>query len=254
LLASTICRKGLKGEIKFLKEELESMQVAVQKVSNTLPDQIDQQDRIWARDLRELSYSYDIEDKVDEFMVRVKGNDPAELNGVKGFIGRSFKLFSKFRIRHGLATEIKDIKRRAQEVSRRHKDYKITNHNSEPVKMDPRLFAQYKNVRELIGIDEAREEVIKILKEGSEVSKQQDKIVSIVGFGGLGKTTLANVVYEELKTQFESSAFVSVSQTPDMLKLPKDMLCQVKKGSDSSTNIVKELTEFLQKKRYGHNT
>jgi thymidylate kinase len=59
------------------------------------------------------------------------------------------------------------------------------------------------------------------------VSKRRGKIISIVGFGGLGKTTLANVVYEKIREQFDGWGFVSVSQTLDMTKLLKGMLYEL---------------------------
>ena len=47
-------QKGVKREIRFLQSELESMNGALEKVSSTPADQLDIQDKIWARDLREL--------------------------------------------------------------------------------------------------------------------------------------------------------------------------------------------------------
>nr|TKW01903.1 hypothetical protein SEVIR_8G209000v2 [Setaria viridis] len=242
-------QKGVKGEIKFLQSELESMQGALEKVSNTPIDQLDIQDKIWARNLRELSY--DIEDSIDTFMVRGKCNEQANLHGIKKFIDTSVGLFRKAKIRHGIATEIRDIKRRVEEVAKRHDRYKLLNSNvAKPVTVDPRLFSLYEKVTELVGIEEARTEIIWILMEGDEVSKQQDKIVSIVGFGGLGKTTLAVVVYKKLRAQFKCTAFVSVSQTPDLEKLLNHMFYQlVGRESNKSSDVTNELREFLEKKR-----
>jgi adenylylsulfate kinase-like enzyme len=77
-----------------------------------------------------------------------------------------------------------------------------------PVMIDPRLFSQYTEAKELVGIDEARDELIKTLEEENEVSMQQHgKIVSIVGFGELGKTTLANAFYQKIRPRFNCCAY-----------------------------------------------
>jgi Holliday junction resolvasome RuvABC ATP-dependent DNA helicase subunit len=119
------------------------------------------------------------------------------------------------------------------------------------INVDPRLLVQYTNAAELVGIDEVRDEVIKILVERKEVCRQQDKIVSIVGFGGLGKTTLANAVYQKLRAQFDCSAFVSVTQNPEMDKLFQDLFYQLAKRNNSRINVIDEISEFLQSKRCG---
>jgi len=41
----------VKGKIRFLQSELESMKGALEKVSSTSADRLDIQDKIWARDL-----------------------------------------------------------------------------------------------------------------------------------------------------------------------------------------------------------
>uniref|UniRef100_K3ZJF1 NB-ARC domain-containing protein n=1 Tax=Setaria italica TaxID=4555 RepID=K3ZJF1_SETIT len=110
--------------------------------------------------------------------------------------------------------------------------------------------------------EEAVNELMKILTDGNEVSMEQGKIVSIVGLGGLGKTTLAHAIYQKLRGQFNCYAFVSVSQNPDMKKLFKCMLYQLGKKSNANIHesvlderlLVYELIEFLQKRRYGRST
>ncbi|KAF8673143.1 hypothetical protein HU200_048691 [Digitaria exilis] len=187
-------QKGLKGEITDLETELERMQGALEKLSSIPPKQVDTQDKIWAKLVRELSY--DIEDSIDTFMVHDKGSDDL---GIKNFIDRSFHLWSQFCIRRNNANEIRGIKRQARELSEQSVRYKIDTDVARPVMIDTRVFARYKKVTDLVGIDEQRDALNKILMEGGQVSKQQDNIVPIVGFGGLGKTTLANVVYEKLR-------------------------------------------------------
>ncbi|PUZ45550.1 hypothetical protein GQ55_8G233400 [Panicum hallii var. hallii] len=246
-------QKGLKGAIRFLQSELESMKGALEKVSSTPGDRLDIQDKIWARDLRELSY--DIEDSIDTFMVRGQGKEQGNLHGIKKFIDRSVGLFRKAKIRHGMATEIRDIKTRVEEVAKRHGRYKINSDVAMPVMIDTRLFTLHTEAKELVGVDEARDELIKALEEENEVSMQQHgKIVSIVGFGGLGKTTLANAVYEKIRAQFDCCAFVSVSQTPNLNKLFKGLLDDFGKNINEETleesRLIKVLREFLQEKRY----
>ncbi|XP_039777674.1 disease resistance protein Pik-2-like isoform X1 [Panicum virgatum] len=247
-------QKEVKGGIIFLQAELESMLGALEKISKTPADKLDDQDKIWARKVREMSY--DIEDTIDTYMVRCKGGrKPAEQHGFKEAIDRTLKWFRQPMIRRKIAKEIREIKSHVEEVAMRRDRYQINTDVAKPVTVDPRLlFAQYE-VKELVGIDEAREEVIRILMEGNkEVSKQRGKIVSIVGFGGLGKTTLADVVYKKIRARFDCSAFVSVSQTPDLKKLYKQLLYDLGKSINEETlderRLIELLREFLQDKRY----
>ena len=64
------------------------------------------------------------------------------------------------------------------------------------------------------------------------------RVVSIVGVGGLGKTTIANSVYERLQGQFESHAFVSVSLKPDMKLILRSILRQVSKDRCINTSYM----------------
>nr|TKW01150.1 hypothetical protein SEVIR_8G160200v2 [Setaria viridis] len=123
-------------------------------------------------------------------MVRID-HDPKELHGLRGFIDRSLDLLTKAKIRHKLGVDIKHLKKKYQGT-------------------------MYEEAGKLIGTEERSNELIGRLMEGDGPSKKQLKTVSIVGFGGLGKTTLAKVVYDKLKMQFDCAAFVTVSQNPNI--------------------------------------
>ncbi|CAL5066342.1 unnamed protein product [Urochloa decumbens] len=63
-------QSGVNGEIKELEKELESMRAVLHNMAEMPAEQLDELARIWANDVRELSY--DIEDTVDTFMLRSK--------------------------------------------------------------------------------------------------------------------------------------------------------------------------------------
>ena len=124
--------------------------------------------------------------------------------------------------------------------------------------VDPRITALYTKDTDLVGIDEAREELIMRLTKGDDMSEQQ-RVVSIVGFGGLGNTTLAKAVYDQLRVQFDCTAFVSVSQNPNLNLLLKNMLYELDKEKYANIHstmleekhLIDLVREFLQNKRYG---
>uniref|UniRef100_A0A8R7JXB3 Uncharacterized protein n=1 Tax=Triticum urartu TaxID=4572 RepID=A0A8R7JXB3_TRIUA len=254
-------QKSTRGEIKFLKAELESMEAALIKISEAPLDQPpDIQVKLWARDVRELSY--EIEDDIDRFRVQLECRQQKKPHSFMGFIHRSMDILTKGKIRHKIGMDIKDIKSRIKEVSERRERYKVDSVVSKPTGTSTdtlRQLALFKKAKELIGTKRKSLDIVRMLTEGDEVFKKQLKMISIVGFGGLGKTTLANVVYDKLHGKFDCGAFVSVSLNPNMKKLFKSLLHQLDKGKYnnimdesawSETQLINEIREFLRNKRY----
>uniref|UniRef100_A0A8I6Z8G8 NB-ARC domain-containing protein n=1 Tax=Hordeum vulgare subsp. vulgare TaxID=112509 RepID=A0A8I6Z8G8_HORVV len=137
-----------------------------------------------------------------------------------------------------------------------HSRYKIDESSSSvPAKdrVDPRLRAVYKDAAELVGIDGPKDELVKWL---NEEEGQSLKFVSIVGSGGLGKTTLANQIRVNLGATFDCGAFVSISRKPDIKTILRSILSQITKKDNaySSLNdiqlIMDKIREFLQDTRY----
>jgi len=192
--------KGAKGQILFLKAELESMHVFLKKISDT--EQPDEQDKCWAKEVRELSY--DIEDSVSEFMLRVEHKSSYKPHGFMGFINRSTKLLTTMNIRHDIAKEFEGLKVRVVEVRERRMRYQQTNDvapRTTNTTIDLRLLAMYAEASGLVGMDGPTDELIQLMGGEDEL-----KVLSVVGFGGLGKTTLANEIYCKLQGEFQCRA------------------------------------------------
>jgi len=248
--------KGAKGEIQELEKELRSMTAALCKVAEVPADQLDELVKIWARDVRELSY--DIEDAVDTIMLQGTRHEPTMPFSLRGFIDRTINLFRMAVTNHQIHKVIKDIMHHVKMVNERRKRYKVDEVSNRPVveTIDPRLEGMYRRAAELVGIDGPKNELAKRLLE-QEGSSKQSNIISIVGFGGLGKTTLANSLLQDLKAQFDCHFFVSVSSSPDIKKIFKNILVQLDENKyghiDKSWEIkllIDKIIEFLKNRRY----
>uniref|UniRef100_A0A0E0BR82 AAA+ ATPase domain-containing protein n=1 Tax=Oryza glumipatula TaxID=40148 RepID=A0A0E0BR82_9ORYZ len=253
--------KGVKGDIRFLRDELSTMNVFLTKMAS-VEDSLDVQVKDWRNKVRELSF--DIEDCIDLFMHKLnRGDDKVNI---------VLKMAKKIRMlwsRHQIANQIQELKARVKEESDRRLRYYFSECNAhvDGTKIDPRLPALYVEEEKLVGIHGPMEEIIELLMK-EDGSGQKLKVVSIVGFGGLGKTTLANQVYNKIKDQFDCSAFISVSQSPNIKKILFDMLKDVtsrdnsdddkqikvvgvkEDKSDDERQLIDKLRVFLENKRY----
>ncbi|VAI52044.1 unnamed protein product [Triticum turgidum subsp. durum] len=249
--------KTVRKEIKSLTNELAAMEAFLLKMSEEDPDV---QDKVWMNEVLELSY--DMEDAIDDFMQSI-GDKDEKPDGFIEKIKNSLGKLGKMKARCRIGKEIQDLKKQIKEVGERNARYKGRETFSKTVNatVDPRALAIFEHASKLVGIDKPKAEIIKLLTEedvrASEQQQQQQlKIVSIVGSGGMGKTTLANQVYQELKGQYECWAFVSVSRNPDMTNILRTILSEVAKKDYGCTEVgsiqqlINKITYFLADKRY----
>uniref|UniRef100_A0A452XFK3 Rx N-terminal domain-containing protein n=1 Tax=Aegilops tauschii subsp. strangulata TaxID=200361 RepID=A0A452XFK3_AEGTS len=197
---------SVRKQASFLKDELSAMKALLEKLE--LMNELDPLAKNWRDHVREMSY--DMENCIDDFMRDLGGADAK-----MGFIKKTAKRLKTLRKRHRIADRMEELKALALQANERRMRYKIDdriNSTTHVIPVDPHLSAIYKDVAGLVGIDGPKKELISWLKN----TQEKLKVVAVVGFGGLGKTTLAKQVYDEIGEEFSCKAFVSVSQRPDM--------------------------------------
>ncbi|KAF8745033.1 hypothetical protein HU200_013486 [Digitaria exilis] len=254
-------QKGLKEKVQSVSDELVHVNALLRKVAAVPWDQLDEQVKIWADELREKSY--EMEDILDTFLVRVEGPVPSDKKD--GKLKRKLKkkmdsLFSKAKARHDIAGAIEDIMKQLKEVDERRARYKLDDVVAKAAatsRIDPRLVAMNNEVNKLIGIDKSSGELSRMLSPVGNDSNGKIKIVSVVGVGGLGKTTLAQAVYDKLNPNFGCRAFVPVGRDRDVKTVLRNILIDLdNKYMDVKYNIlderqlIKQLKDFLRSNRY----
>ncbi|KAL6850051.1 hypothetical protein ACP4OV_020678 [Aristida adscensionis] len=240
--------KDVRKDITSLRDEMSSMNALLVKLCDM--ENLDVQQKDWRDKVRELAY--DTEDCIDIFLHRLGDGN------AKGGIMQQLK---ELKARYKIANLIDKLKSRAVQVSDHRDRYKLDEGISgssghRVVDIDPRVQALSVETSNLIGIDEPRNKIIKWLME--EEQAQQLKVVSIVGSGGMGKTTLAIQVLTKCKEHFDCTAFISVSQTPNLIKILMSILSEVgfqmRLLDDSKRNderlLIYLLREHLKDKRY----
>ncbi|CAL5090187.1 unnamed protein product [Urochloa decumbens] len=225
-----------KKDILFLRDEMQSINTSLMELSK-MDEPIDQPHRELRDKVRELAY--DMEDCVDIYKHGVGGPNKA------GFLHNLKTLGARYET----AKLIKDLKARVEQLGNRHRLFVQLPERPRTVHIDPRMQALYTDATNLQGIDGPRQELVELLHDGTP----QLKVVSIVGFGGIGKTTLANQVYNAIKGRYDCTAFVPVSRIPNMAKILSDILDGIgwySTSLDDENKLISRLREYLQDKRY----
>ncbi|GKV50647.1 hypothetical protein SLEP1_g57348 [Rubroshorea leprosula] len=86
------------------------------------------------------------------------------------------------------------------------------------------------SVSELVGRDKVIQDIVRtVLYWSTEEGRKLVKTICVVGMGGLGKTTVAEQVYSEVRSHFHNGIWVCVSDVFDEKKVAKAIIAQVER-------------------------
>ncbi|KAF4358034.1 hypothetical protein F8388_008542 [Cannabis sativa] len=193
---------------------------------------------VWVGKLRRAAF--EVEDVIDEYTQLVAQQQGRHKHKFIGFLRRNACLVIKLKERHDIASKIQ-VREESTSIN---------------VWYDPRKQSCFLKETEIVGIEDSRDELIQKVK----VDSSRRIVISVVGMGGLGKTTLANQVYIRSKDSFDCHAWIEVSQSYKRVELLQKIMkkfCEARKEAcpdgidtlDEATMITK-LRDYLRDKSY----
>ncbi|KAG2708522.1 hypothetical protein I3760_05G197600 [Carya illinoinensis] len=206
----------------------------------------------WLEDLKDLAY--DVEDILDEFVTqasrrKLKGKNQATTSKVRNLIPAYFSgLGSR------LESNIKEISTRFEDLAARKEKLNLRqNVDRRPHGIRGPL-APTSIVNEVVyGREGDKKALLDSLR--SQGSSDKVSVIPIIGMGGIGKTTLAQFVYndEEVKSSFEPRAWTCVSEDFDAIRVTKAILKSLsgQSNDDNDLNLLQiKLSEALKGKKF----
>ncbi|KAM3198567.1 hypothetical protein ACQJBY_073615 [Aegilops geniculata] len=229
--------KGLKDDIRFIHTELDMI---LSDMDEHLADLRPSRTRVVSmEEMRDLAH--DIEDCIDRFLPCAACEGEAAAASV---LRRFKKALSSDGSR--FATEIRELKKRVKDAHERRANYGVNGGGSAAgagAAAPPA--AAYAAETDPVGIDKPKQELVELLL-GSTPGNLS--VVSIVGFGGSGKTTLTRAVYDcpALALRFPTRAWATGSDHKDADGLLTAILRQIHTAQNHSNDVpAPQTTECL---------
>ncbi|XP_027336059.1 putative disease resistance protein RGA1 [Abrus precatorius] len=246
------------GKHYDVTEELEELKNTIESINAKLLDADDKQDqddgvRVWIRRFKKVLHAAD--DSLDELAIQFRRDKLGAAEGKEvDKVLLSISSSNQLPLYTEMPDKIKEIRESFDGVVE-----DMDKLNLSPGSLVKQTNSEWRETcsfvleSDIIGRDDSKKEIISLLRQPHENRKVS--VIAIVGLGGLGKTTLAQFVYNDLEVQnlFEMQMWVSVSDNFDVKTILKKILESITDGQrqdQSLENLQKELRKSLSGKKY----
>ena len=219
--------RGVEDQVRLLKNELSLINLLLQNTEGKRHDKLVKEVVSQIRDV-----AYDAEDVIDTFIMIVT------MHRRRSKLRKLIHSCDRAAAIHKVANKIESIKNVIKEIYDNRSKYgigEIAESSRGDAEVEGILHKRRRYVEEVqvVGFGHDTEVLVKQLTEGS----LHVNVVSIIGMGGLGKTTLAKKIYNNnhVKNYFDFQRWVYVSQEYKI----RDLLIEILKGVTPMPNLKK---------------
>ncbi|KAM4118787.1 hypothetical protein ACJW30_03G008300 [Castanea mollissima] len=251
---------GVDKEVEKLKGNLRTVQAVL---NNADKKQVTEEAvMVWLEKLNNVCY--EMEDVVDEWNTELiksaiqkeeeenADNAPVIKNKqVRSFIPSPsccFGQVDKLARHHDIAHKIKELNGVLDEIAKEKDKYQLTNDPAPKVVERPQT-TSFVDESEICGRDIVKDDLVGMLLGKGSVEERNPHLISIVGMGGIGKTTLAQLAYNDpkVKAHFETKVWVCVSDPFDQCKVAKEIIESIEHQSPNLTALQSLLDRIYDK-------
>ena len=256
---------GVDEEVRKLEDNLRTIQAVLDDAEKR---QLKEEAvKLWLKRLKDVSYEMDnVLDEWNTAMIKseIEKQEKAESSlilkkKVRSFIPfpwRCVRPFKKLGLRHDIAHKIKELSENLDEL---HKErarfgFRIYLNRDTEVVARPKTTSLV-DVSKICGRDKERNELVSnLLGKGSQEEKSP-RVISLIGMGGMGKTALAQLAYNDVDVQahFEKQIWVCVSDRFDQIRVAKAIIESIESQSPDITelqNLVNRICDLIRGKKF----
>ena len=208
---------GVKSELQRLQNTLSSIQAVLLDAEEQQAKNHQLQD--W---LEKLKYvMYEIDEVLDDFEIKALQEKVIDggstIRKVRHLFSPSNQLVFPFKMGY----KIKEIRERLDQIADDKNKFNLSERlvDRPIIQREREMTHSFIPASEVIGRDQVKENIVKLLM--SLVDHESLSVIPIVGIGGLGKTTLTKVVYNDKRVveSFELRLWVCVLEEFELKKL-----------------------------------
>jgi hypothetical protein len=245
------------GSLWGVQDELDNIKSIVSRIQAVLQDAAEQQSqnhqvRDWLEKLKDAIYEAD--DLLSEFSTEASRRRAMSGNKITKEVRTFFSKSNQLAFRREMSGKIKAMRKKLDAIAKENRDFNLKVHLPEKYSVSiERETHSFVPNEKVIGREDDKEAIINLLLDPNvEVNVS---VVSIVGIGGLGKTTLAQYVYndETVNTHFELKMWVCVSDDFEVKLISEKIIASATNNKPKDLHmdeLQKQLRQNIDGKKY----
>ncbi|RVW16513.1 putative disease resistance protein RGA1 [Vitis vinifera] len=232
---------GVTADLDGLKDTLSVIQAVISDAEEQQSNS--RQITDWLRKLKKALY--EAEGVLDDFEYEALRRKVAKAGSITKQVHSFFSTSNPLPFRFKMGRKMKNLKERLDKIAADKSKFNLTEravvvNTTHVVHRKREMTHSYVDASNIIGREQDKENIVSILMPSSSDEQENVSIIPIIGIGGMGKTALAKLVYNDGRVvkHFDKRMWVCVSDEDNEIeKLTKKILISATMGGTGTLSM-----------------